>query len=54
MFEGKASARARLHNELNNLKSGNGLAILTDNDLTKAWEVLKDLADDIYGKAPQQ
>ena len=54
MFEGKANPRARLHNKINNAKSGNGYARLTDDDLTKAWEVLKDLADDIYSKGPEE
>jgi len=53
MFEGKSNPRGRLHNKINNIKSGNGFARLTDDDLTKAWEVLKDLADAIYSKAPE-
>ena len=52
MYEGKSNPRGRLHSKVNNLKSGNGYARLTEDDLSKAWEVLKDLADDIYSKAP--
>jgi len=53
MFEGKSNPRTRLHSKVNNVKAGNGLARLTEGDLSKAWEVLKDLADDIYSKGPE-
>ncbi|WP_231492194.1 hypothetical protein [Pedobacter sp. Leaf170] len=54
MYEGIANPRVRLHNKINNAKSGNGHARLTDDDLSKAWEVLKDLADDIYSREPEE
>lgn len=54
LFEGKSNPRGRLFNKVNNIKTGNGAARLTEEDLNKAWEVLKELADAIYSKAPQQ
>lgn len=54
MFEGKSNPRGRLHNKMNNVKSGHSTQRLTEDDLKKGWEVLKDLADDIYSKAPEE
>ena len=54
LFEGKSNARSRLYNKVNNVTSGHSTQRLTEEDLMKAWEVLKDLADAIYSKAPQQ
>lgn len=54
MFEGKSNARSRLYNKVNNIASGHSTQRLTDDDLSKAWEVLKELADEIYSKAPEQ
>jgi len=53
IYQGKSNPRGRLYNKVNNVKTGNGVARLTDEDLLKAWEVLKDLADAIYSKAPE-
>lgn len=54
MFEGKSNPRGRLYNKVNNVKSGHSAQRLTDEDLSKAWEVLKDLADDIYSREPEK
>ncbi|RZL55158.1 MAG: hypothetical protein EOO93_19470 [Pedobacter sp.] len=54
MYPGKAGSKTRLYAKVKNLKQGNGYSRLTEDDLSKAWEVLKDLADDIYSKAPEK
>ncbi|MFC4213491.1 hypothetical protein ACFOWA_20020 [Pedobacter lithocola] len=54
MYPDNKFARTYLSAKLAGRKSGNGFARLTDDDLSKAWEVLKDLADDIYSKGPEQ
>lgn len=54
MYPGNKYARTTLSAKLAGRKSGNGLARLTDEDLSKAWEVLKDLADDIYSREPEK
>lgn len=54
MYPETKYARTTLSAKLAGRKSGNGLARLTDDDLKKGWEVLKDLADDILGKAPEE
>lgn len=53
MYPDNKYARTTLSAKLAGRKSGNGLARLTEDDLRKGWEVLKDLADDIYSKAPE-
>lgn len=54
MYPKNQYARTTLSAKIAGRKIGNGVARLTDDDLSKAWEVLKDLADAIYSKAPQQ
>ncbi|WP_026902958.1 hypothetical protein [Pedobacter glucosidilyticus] len=53
MYEGKSNPRSRLYNKVNRVKSGHSTQQLTDEDLKKAWGVLKDLADAINDKAPK-
>ena len=54
MYPNNKHARTTLSAKIAGRKIGNGIARLTEDDLSKAWEVLKDLADDIYSKAPEQ
>ncbi|GGG93499.1 hypothetical protein [Pedobacter zeae] len=54
MFPDNKYARTTLSAKLAGRKSGNGLARLTEDDLKKGWKVLKDLADDIYSRAPEK
>ncbi len=52
MYPNNKSAKAYLGSKLANRKTGHSTQKLTETDLTKAWGVLKDLADDINNKAP--
>ena len=53
MYPNTKYARTSLNNKLNERKSGNDtIRVLTDEDLKKGWDVLKDLADAINEKAP--
>ena len=53
MYPNTKYARTSLNNKLNERKSGNDtIRVLTDEDLKKGWDVLKDLADAINKKAP--
>jgi len=55
MYPNNKYARTTLNNKLKENQYGNdSVRRFGDDDLKKAWEVLKDLADDIYSKAPQQ
>jgi len=54
MYPNNKYARTTLNNKLNEKQYGSDSARkLNDDDLSKAWEVLKDLADDIYSREPQ-
>jgi len=55
MYPNNKYARTTLNNKLKENQYGNdSVRRLGDDDLLKAWEVLKELADAIYSKAPQQ
>ena len=54
MYPDTKYARTTLSAKLAGRKAGNGHARLTEDDLKKAWKVLKDLADDINSKAPEE
>jgi len=54
MYPNNKHARTTLSAKIAGRKLGNGVARLTDDDLKKGWEVLKELADAIYSKAPQE
>jgi len=54
MYPNNKYARTTLSSKIAGRKLGNGIARLTEDDLIKAWDVLKELADAIYSKAPQQ
>ncbi len=50
MFGEKTSSRSRLNDKVNNRKSGNGYARLTEEDLSKGETVLRELAETILKK----
>ncbi|MBC7744437.1 MAG: hypothetical protein H7096_04980 [Flavobacterium sp.] len=55
MYPNSKYARTALNNKLNERKSGNDtIRVLTDDDLKKGWEVLKDLSDAIIEKGPRE
>lgn len=45
-----SSAKIRLHNKLNESIAGSGKQRLTDDDIEKAAEILKELSQDINNK----
>lgn len=55
MYPNNKYARTTLNNKLNEKQYGKDSARkFNEDDLTRAWEVLKDLADDIYSKGPEK
>ena len=55
MYPNNKYARTTLNNKLKETQYGaDSTRKLNDDDLSKAWGVLKDLADDIHSKAPEE
>lgn len=55
MYPKNKFARTTLNNKLKESKHGSdSVRRLNEDDLSKAWEVLKDLADDIYSREPEK